>query len=150
PPITTLLDLPFVLLFIGVMFWVGGALGWVPLVAVPLIVGVGLALQLPLARLVQASSKLAAQRQATLVETLVGLETIKVMGAEGPAQRKWEQVIGQIAKLGLKSRLLSATVVNFSVFAQQLANVGVIVVGVYLIADDKLTMGGLIACSILI
>lgn len=147
--ITTLIDLPFVVLFIGAMFWVGGALGWVPLIAVPLIVGVGLILQQPLARLVQTSSKLAAQRQATLVESLVGLETIKVMGAEGPVQRKWEQLIGQIGKLALRSRFLSACAVNFSVFAQQAAYLAVIVMGVYLIADDKLTMGGLIACSIL-
>src|SRR5437867_2180427 len=148
--ITTLIDLPFVVLFIMAIAWIGGPLAWVAVVAVPLIIGVGLALQWPLSHVVQASFRHAAQRQATLVETLVGLETIKVMGAEGPIQRKWEQVLGQIAKLGLTSRLLSATVVNFSVFVQQLANVGVIVVGVYLIADDKLTMGGLIACSILI
>ncbi|MFC3107476.1 type I secretion system permease/ATPase [Undibacterium arcticum] len=147
--ITALIDLPFVVLFIGAMFWVGGALGWVPLIAVPLIVGVGLALQLPLAHVVQASSKLAAQRQATLIESLVGLETIKVMGAQGPVQRKWEQVIGHIGKLALKSRFLAACAVNFSIFAQQAAYLAVIVLGVYLIADDKLTMGGLIACSIL-
>jgi ATP-binding cassette subfamily C protein LapB len=147
--ITTLIDLPFVVLFIGAMFWVGGALGWVPLIAVPLIVGVGLMLQQPLARLVQTSSKLAAQRQATLVESLVGLETIKVMGAQGAVQRKWEQLIGQIGQLALRSRFLSACAVNFSVFAQQAAYLAVIVMGVYLIADDKLTMGGLIACSIL-
>jgi ATP-binding cassette subfamily C protein LapB len=147
--ITTLIDLPFVVLFIGAMFWVGGALGWVPLIAVPLIVGVGLALQLPLRQVVQKSAKLAAQRQATLVESLVGLEAIKVIGAQGPVQRKWEQLIGQIGTLALKSRFLSACAVNFSVFAQQAAYLGVIVMGVYLIADDKLTMGGLIACSTL-
>lgn len=147
--ITALIDLPFVILFIGAMFWVGGPLGWIPVLAVPFIIGVGLALQAPLARLVQTSSKLAAQRQATLVESLVGLETIKVMGAEGAVQRKWEQLIGQIAKLALKSRFLSACAVNFSVFAQQAAYLAVIIIGVYQIADDKLTMGGLIACSIL-
>jgi ATP-binding cassette, subfamily C, bacterial LapB len=147
--ITTLVDLPFVLLFIAVMFWVGGPLGWIPTLALPLVIGVGLALQVPLARVVHTTSRLAAQRQATLVESLVGLETIKVMGAQGAVQRKWEQVIGQIARFGLSARLLSACAVNFSVFAQNAAYLAVIVGGVYLIADDKLTMGGLIACSIL-
>ena len=148
--ITTLIDLPFVVLFVVAIFWIAGPLGWVAVIALPLIIGVGLALQWPLSRVVQASYRLTAQRQATLVETLVGLETIKVMGAEGPVQRKWEGVIGEIAKLGLKSRLLSACAVNFSLFAQQLTYLAVIVFGVYLIADDKLTMGGLIACSILV
>jgi ATP-binding cassette, subfamily C, bacterial LapB len=147
--ITTLIDLPFVALFIAAMFWVGGPVGWVPVIAVPLIVAVGLAIQWPLSNLVRDTQRYAAERQAALVETLVGLETIKATGAEGPAQRKWEQVIGTIARLGLRSRFLSACTVNFSVFVQQLAYVAVVLVGVYLIADDHLTMGGLIACSIL-
>jgi ATP-binding cassette, subfamily C, bacterial LapB len=147
--ITTLIDLPFVLLFVIALFWIGGPLAWVCVLALPIIVGVGLALQGPLSRVIQANVRLAAQRQAMLIETLVGLETIKVMGAEGPTQRKWEQAIGHIARLGLKVRFISATAVNFSVFAQQVANITVVVFGVYLIADDKLTMGGLIACTIL-
>jgi len=89
------------------------------------------------------------QRQATLVETLVGLETIKAMGAEGAVQRQWEQLVGKIAKLGLKSRLLSAGAVNFAALVQQAAYIVVVVLGVYLIIEGKLTMGGLIACSIL-
>lgn len=147
--ITTLIDLPFAAVFIAALFWVGGPLAWVPLLAVPLVIGVSLALQGPLSRAVRASSACAAQRQAALVETLVGLETIKTTGAEGAAQRNWEQVVGQMAKLGLRARLLSACVINVSLFAQQAATLVVVVIGVYLIADDRLTMGGLIACTIL-
>jgi ATP-binding cassette subfamily C protein LapB len=147
--ITTLIDLPFVVLFIGAMFWIGGPLAWVSVASVPLIIGFGLAVQAPLARVVKDSSRLSAQRQATLIESLVGLETIKVMSAEGPTQRKWEQLLGHIGKHALKSRFLSACAVNFSVYVQQAANLAVILLGVYLIADDKLTMGGLIACTIL-
>jgi ATP-binding cassette subfamily C protein LapB len=147
--VTTLIDLPFAAVFIAAMFWVGGPLAWIPLLTVPLVIGVSLALQGPLSRAVRASSACAAQRQAALVETLVGLETIKTTGAEGAAQRNWEQVVGQMAKLGLRARLLSACVINVSLFAQQAATLLVVVIGVYLIADDRLTMGGLIACTIL-
>jgi ATP-binding cassette subfamily C protein LapB len=147
--ITTLIDLPFAAVFIAAMFWVGGPLAWVPLLTVPLVLGVSLALQGPLSRAVRASSACAAQRQSALVETLVGLETIKTTGAEGAAQRHWEQVVGQMARLGLRSRWLSACVINVSLFAQQVATLVVVVIGVYQIADDHLTMGGLIACTIL-
>ncbi|QBY49898.1 type I secretion system permease/ATPase [Cupriavidus oxalaticus] len=147
--ITTLIDLPFAAVFIVAMFWVGGPLAWVPLLTVPLVLGVSLALQGPLSRAVRASSACAAQRQAALVETLVGLETIKTVGADGAAQRNWEQVVGQMARLGLRARLLSACVINVSLFAQQAATLVVVVIGVYLIAEDRLTMGGLIACTIL-
>ncbi|WP_421377121.1 type I secretion system permease/ATPase [Paraburkholderia sp. DD10] len=143
-----LIDLPFSVVFIVAMFWVGGALGWLPLMALPLVIGVGVAVQGPLARAVQASQRHACQRQALLIETLVGLEAIKVTGAEGPMQAKWEQLLGQMARLGLRSRFLSGCAVNFAVFSQQAAYLAVVLCGVYMIADDKLTTGGLIACTI--
>jgi ATP-binding cassette subfamily C protein LapB len=148
--ITTLVDLPFALLFVLTMAWIGGPIAWVPLAAFPLIVSFGLAVQRPLSRTIQESFRHSAQRQATLVETLAGLETIKSQRAEGPAQRRWEQAIGQIAKLSLRSRLLSTAVINFSTFVQQLAYVTVVVLGVHLIAAEQLTVGGLIACTLLV
>ena len=148
--ITALVDMPFALVFMAVMAWIGGPLVWVPVLAFPLIIGFGVALQGGLSRVVQESSRHAAQRQATLVETLTGLETIKSQRAEGPAQRRWEQSIGHIARLGLRARLLSNAVVNFSGFVQQLAYVALIAWGVYLIGAERLTVGGLIACAQLI
>lgn len=147
--LATLVDLPFVALFIAAMFWVGGGVAWIPVLAIPLILGAGLLLQLPLARLVEATSRLGAQRQATLVESLVGLEALKAAGAQGMLQRRWEGLIGQLAKLGMNARLLSACAVNFAQFAQQAAYLLVIVFGVLEIADDRMTLGGLIACTIL-
>ena len=147
--ITTLVDLPFALLFIAAMAWIGGPVAWIPLAAVPLIVGFGLLVQVPLSRVVQESFRHASQRQATLVESLAGLETLRTQRAEGPAQRGWEQAIGQIAKLGLRARFLSSVVINFASFVQQLTYVAVVVCGVYLIGDERLTVGGLIACTLL-
>jgi ATP-binding cassette subfamily C protein LapB len=144
-----LVDLPFVALFIAVMFWVGGNVAWVPLLAIPVILGAGLLMQLPLARLVAQTSRLGAQRQATLVESLVGLEAVKAAGAQGMLQRRWEELIGQMARLGLNARLLSAGVINFAQFVQQAAYVLVIIVGVLEIAEDRMTLGALIACTIL-
>jgi len=148
--ITTLIDLPFALLFIVAMAWIGGPVAFVPVLAFPLIVGFGLLLQGPLSRTVQESFRHASQRQATLVESLAGLETLRTQRAEGPAQRRWEQAIGQIAKLGLRARFLSNAVVNFSSFVQQLSYIAVVVWGVYLIGEERLTVGGLIACTLLI
>jgi ATP-binding cassette subfamily C protein LapB len=147
--ITTLVDLPFALLFITAMAWIGGPIAWIPAAAVPLTVGFGLLLQGPLSRVVQESFRHASQRQATLVESLAGLETLRTQRAEGPAQRRWEQAIGQIARLSLRARFLSSAVLNFAAFVQQVAYVAVVFAGVYLIADERLTVGGLIACTLL-
>jgi ATP-binding cassette subfamily C protein LapB len=148
--ITTLVDLPFALLFVIAMAWIGGPIAWIPILSFPLIVGVGIALQRPLASVVQESFRHTSQRQAALVESLAGLETIRTQRAAGPAQRRWEQAIGQIAQLGLRARFLSTLIVNVSGFGQQLAYVAVVAWGVYLIAAERLTVGGLIACTLLV
>jgi ATP-binding cassette subfamily C protein LapB len=147
--ITTLVDLPFALLFIAALFWIGGPIAWICVVAIPIVLLASLIVQAAMAGVVERSMKLSAQRQAGLVESLVGLETIKVTNAQGLMQQRWEQTVAEIARLGLRSRLLSSGSVNFASFVQQVAGIAVVVYGVLLIGDDRLTLGGLIACSIL-
>lgn len=147
--LTTLIDLPFAALFLWVIWTLGGDLVLIPLLTMPLVLLVGLLLQIPLRRSVQKSLKLGAQKQASLIETLNSLETIKALGAESPRQKTWEHLAEEIAGSGLQSRFYSALAVNFSLLAQQVSYVGVVVYGVYLIADGTLSVGGLIACTIL-
>jgi ATP-binding cassette subfamily C protein LapB len=147
--ITALVDLPFVILFIAVIFWIGGPVGVVPLLAVPLIILVGVMLQRSLGEIIQTSFRCAAQKQGLLIESLSTIETVKAISAEGVLQRRWEQLVGTVARLGIKARTLSSAIINISVTVQQLASVGVIVVGVYLISERELTVGALVACTIL-
>ena len=147
--ITTLIDLPFTILFLLIILWIGGPVVLVPIAAIPIIILVALALQRPLQGVIQKSFRVGSQKHATLIETLTGLDTIKAVDAEGIAQRKWERIIGEQSDLGLKSKLLTTAIVNQSGLFQQLAYVGVVVVGVFLITNNMLTMGGLIACSML-
>jgi len=147
--ITTLVDLPFVLLFLLLIWWIGGWVVVAPLIAIPLILIVSLMLQKPLAAVINETFRSSSQRQAILIESLTGLETLKSIGAEGPMQHKWEQIIGHLSKLSLKARLLSAANVNAATFFQQVTTISVIVIGVYLITDKQLTMGALVACTLL-
>ena len=110
---------------------------------------VSLIIQVPLGRTIQNLFRHSGQKSATLIETLTGLETIKSIGAESQIQRKWEQTIGFIAKYSQRSRLLSSMAVNFTAFLQQMASVSVVVFGVYMIAEGDITMGALIASTIL-
>ena len=147
--ITTLVDLPFLVLFLLIIWWLGG-LAVVPiLVAIPLILMVSFFVQRSLAVVVGETFRTSSQRQATLIEALTGLETIKAMGAEGPMQRRWEQQIGHLGKLSLKARVLSLLATNSAAFFQAMATVSVIVVGVYLISEKQMTMGALVACTLL-
>jgi ATP-binding cassette subfamily C protein LapB len=147
--VTTLIDLPFLFLFLLVIGFIGGPLAIIPVAGIVLIAIYGFLIIAPLRKAIENTYRASAQKNATLIESLTGMETIKTLGAEGSVQRKWEQAVGYIAHWGVRSRLLSTSAVNVSMFVQQLASVGVVILGVYLIAENELTMGGLIACVLL-
>lgn len=147
--ISALIDLPFVLFFIAVIYMIGGYVAVVPVVAVPLVIFVGLIIQSPLNKVVKESYRYSGQKHAMLIESLAGVETIKGISAESPLQRKWEHTVGMSAKLGTKVRGLSLTAVSFSALVQQVAGVAVVITGVHRIANGDMTMGALIACTIL-
>ena len=147
--ITTLIDLPFVGLGLFVIWYIGKEIVFVHISAILLLLLFAVIIQGPLQRAVRNSFQASAQKNALLVEGLTGLETIKMLGAEGQVQRAWEEAVAYIARWSAKSRLLSASVNHFSVFIQSMVVVLVVVGGVYMISDGLLTMGGLIALVIL-
>ncbi|MBX2807808.1 MAG: type I secretion system permease/ATPase [Cellvibrionaceae bacterium] len=147
--ISALVDLPFVLLFLLLIFYIGGTLVWVPAVTIPLVFIYGLLLRRPMRQAIEQTFAASAQKNASLVESLVGLETVKVLGAEGVIQRTWEAAVGHLSQWGQRMRMLSMSVSIFSNTLQQMASVVLIIVGVYLIVDRELTMGALIACFML-
>ncbi|MBB1520588.1 type I secretion system permease/ATPase [Aquipseudomonas guryensis] len=147
--LTTLIDLPFTLLVLLVIAVLGGHLVWIPLLAFPLALGIGWLLQKPLAETMERTMALSAERQSSLIETLAGLDAVKVNNAESERQYQWEQTIGTLSRLELRARMLSSLALNITGLIQQLAGVVMIVCGVYLIIAGDLSMGGLIACYML-
>lgn len=146
---TVLIDLPFVLLFILLIAIIGGPLAFVPLMAVPIVVAIGMIMQKPLERVTKQSMMESALKNALLFETISGLETIKVQAAEGHTQRNWEELTEKASRTSMKSKAINALAVNMAFFVQSIASVAIVIVGVYLIANAKLSMGALIACVIL-
>ena len=144
-----LIDLPFVLVFIGVIALVGGPIAFVPLVAIPLVVGMGFCMQGPLREVTKQSLHETALKNALLFETIIGLETIKVQAAEGNMQRRWEELTEKASRIAVKSRQLSAFTQNWAVFIQQLVSVGIVFVGVFMVSEGLITQGALVACVIL-
>jgi ATP-binding cassette subfamily C protein LapB len=147
--VTAFVDLPFVLLFLVVIAYVGGPVVFAPLAAIPIIIGYALYLQRPLRQAVEQTYQAGAQKNAALIETLSGLETVKILGAEGRIQSLWEASVGHLSQWGQKMRLLSSSSTSVAAAVQQFTSVAVVVIGVYLIADRELTMGALIASVML-
>ena len=147
--LTSLIDLPFALLMILVIWLLGGWLVVIPLLAFPLTAAFALIIQSRLRDTVQKSLALAAQRQALLIETLGGLEMLKACGAESERQHAWEKTHGALTRLDSHGRFLSSLATNGTLFFQQFAGMAIIVAGVYSIIAGDLSVGALVACYML-
>ncbi|WP_332738602.1 type I secretion system permease/ATPase [Hydrogenophaga sp.] len=147
--LTAVIDFPFVFLYLAAIAFMGGHLVWVPLLIMPLMLGIALALQGPIDRAVRTSMQASAQKHGMLIEVLAGIETVKLTASEGVFQGTWERAVRSIAQASMKSKLISTTGLSVVNFLQSISSVVLMIAGVYLISMQQLSMGGLIACSIL-
>ncbi|WP_447918953.1 type I secretion system permease/ATPase [Achromobacter aegrifaciens] len=147
--ITTLVDLPFILLFLVALAWISPWMILPPLVAIVLILLVSLAAQARMESLTMASFQASSQRNATLVEALTGLESVKTLNAQGSIQRNWERATEYIALTGGKLKLISSSTVGFVQAIQQLVSISVVIIGVYQAQESAISMGGIIAASMI-
>ncbi|MBU0750528.1 MAG: type I secretion system permease/ATPase [Gammaproteobacteria bacterium] len=147
--VTALIDLPFALLFFLLIAWISWPLVFIPLVGVVGVVIYSYVIQHKMHELSESTFRATALRNATLIESLTALETIKAHGAEGPMQEKWEKTAAFLARVSAQLRLLSSSAINGVATLQQFVSLSIVVAGVYLIHERLLTMGGLIACTML-
>jgi ATP-binding cassette subfamily C protein LapB len=147
--LTTLVDLPFAVLFLIIIGLVGGPMVWVPLAAIPIMVGASLVVQPTLARLTRASQADGQIKNAVLVEALSGLETIKSLGAGSIMRRRWQDAVTSQARIGLSTRLAAQFAGNVANFVSQATQVAIVSVGFFMVASGSIGFGAIIASSIL-
>lgn len=147
--LSTLSDLPFCLLFMLIIYLIGGQLAIVPLLAIPIILLVSVCIQWPLSRYMGENIREISQKQGLLIETIEGLEALKAARGEGVMQKRWDDFSALAAASSMKTRYLSALTSNFVTFMQQVTTVVIVVFGVYLIHAGELTMGSMIGVVIL-
>jgi ATP-binding cassette subfamily C protein LapB len=142
-------DLLFAVLFIIVLFIVGGPLGWIPLFVLPMMIAFGFLLQRPLDRAMKRLQAESAARHGVLVESLSGIETVRAAGAEARMQMAWERSVAATARSGEDVHHWSSLALTAASTAQQVTSLLMIIIGVYLILDGKLSMGALVAANML-
>ncbi|MBO9685076.1 type I secretion system permease/ATPase [Roseateles chitosanitabidus] len=141
---SVLTDLPFVLLFVAMTFIIGGPLGWVLVLAIPLMLAMSFGIQGYLRRAMRTNMTEAADLHGTLVEALEGLEDLKTSGAEGRFLRRYEQSTAIVAESALRARTMASWSMNISMTMQQAINLIMLVWGVYLISESTISAGALI------
>jgi ATP-binding cassette subfamily C protein LapB len=147
--LTAVVDVPFIFLTLILVAIIGGPVVFVPGLMVPLVVMVGWLTHPALERLSARAMGEGLQKQSVLVEAIGGLETVKTSGAAPLLSRRWLKAIQQHSDSSLRQRLVATIGVTFATSAGTISYAGVVIVGVHEIAVRNLTMGGLIACSIL-
>ena len=144
-----LADLPFALLFVAVIAWIAGPLAWIPLALLPLSLLTGLMFVRPVARLAMANAAEATQKNGLLIESIDGAETVKALAAEEGFRARWNLLTRSISEGELRLKMLTGLSSHLGQSVQQVCYVGLIFAGVHQIHAGELTMGGLIACSII-
>jgi ATP-binding cassette subfamily C protein LapB len=147
--LTVLIDMPFAILFLMLIGYIGGWIVLVPICISIIILGYAFIIKDPLQKSIESTHEAAANKNGILIESLQNIETIKTLGLSGKMQWDYEESVGEIANKSLRSRLLSSSVPNVTAFFVQFNTIASVVFGVYLISDGLLTMGGLIAIIIL-
>ena len=146
---TAFADFPFVLLFLWVLWNLGGPIAAVPAMIVVAVVILGIAIHPFIRHLSSKNSGEAQSKQGVLVELLSGMETVKSLPGLSLLRERWLNSVDKQAEQGGRVKGLSQIATNAAQTGQQLCQVGVVAYGVVLIAEGNLTMGSLIACVIL-
>ena len=147
--VAAMIDLPFTVIFLFIIYVIGGWLVAIPMIGGLIIVIYSAIVERPMRRSVESTYEASARKNAVLIESLSALETIKALGVTGQSQWKWEEATGDVAKKGLSSKILSNSISTFVNFIVQMNTVSMVVGGVYAIGDKSLSMGGLIAVVML-
>ena len=137
-------DLPFILIFVAMTFVIGGPLGWVLVLAIPLILAAALVIQGSLRRAMSDNMRQHADLHGVLVESVDGLEDLKAAGAQGRFLHQFEATSAAAAESALRSRRISSWATNFSGISQQGVTLVMLVWGVHLIQAKSITGGMLI------
>jgi ATP-binding cassette subfamily C protein LapB len=144
--LASIIDLPFVFIFLAAIVWIGGFSMVLPaLIAIPIVVVVGIALQPALRDHIRRSFAATEAKYSTVIETLAAIEHVKHLNAAAQLQRKWESLVEFVARESLTSRMLSSFAINFTGWIQAVVSIAVLIVGAYLATEGKLSLGGLIA-----
>ncbi|MCX7215592.1 MAG: type I secretion system permease/ATPase [Burkholderiales bacterium] len=144
-----LADLPFCFLFIAVIGIIGGWLAVIPLMLLPVVLTTSFWLNWRIGQLTRRQLQDTRHKNGLLVDVIDGIESIKAAGAEKKMLDRWRQLVASSSSLELDTRYLSTMASHLAQLLQQLSYVAIIGLGAWMVSAGQISMGSLIACSIL-
>ncbi len=147
--LNTFIDLPFMLFFIGIIFSIGGMVGFVPLTIVVVVILFSVFFQPLLKRFTVSNYDANLDKYSVLAELLSNIDTVKAIAGGKKLKNDWRKSVDEHSLTGLKARLITAASTNFTSTGMQFSSLGIVFMGVYLVAEQEISTGALIACVIL-
>lgn len=147
--IALLIDIPFIFIFLIAIYFIGGQLVMVPISIIVIILIYTYYAKIKLANSIKESYDAGSSKNGVLIESLSSIETIKSLGATGYSQWKWEEATSNIADKSINTKMISSSITTVTSFLVQLNTVALVILGTYMIMENNLTMGGLIATIII-
>jgi ATP-binding cassette, subfamily C, bacterial LapB len=146
---TVMADIPFFFLFLFIFWLIGGDLVWIIIAVVPIMLAPGILVQKRLAKLANQGMRESAIRNAMLIESVQGIEEIKLLRAEARFQNQWNHMNEVSADVSMKQRKIVGWLLTWTQKIQGITFVFVVLAGAFLVMDGEMTTGALVACSIL-
>ncbi len=147
--VPTLVDLPFIVLFLFIIYLLSPILVSVPIIIIIIIIISNLLVHIPIGRITEDYFAAIQSKSNLLIETLVGMQALKMFGANSNRLFQWDISISKASRASRYNNFIIAFISNFTFTASQICHVFVIFFGVYQIQEGNLTIGGLITCTIL-
>ena len=144
-----LADVPFALFFILIIAMVGGWMVIVPLVLLPVSLIAGMMFQRQIARHAMENQGQSNRKAGLLVESIDAAESLKANSAEWKLQARWSRLVEAAGDSDYQIRQYSSLSQHLTVSLQQIGYVALVALGAYLVSDNQLTLGALIACTII-
>jgi len=143
------IDIPFMLVFVGVLFAIGGLVALVPTLIIPLVLGVAALVQPILKRYGNENMRVQQGKMKSLIELTTNMETVRSIAGGSFLKDRWKESTSESAKIGMLNRITANFALNFATTSLQISMIGIVVAGVFLVSNLQMTTGALIACVIL-
>ena len=147
--LVSLIDLPFALIFLWFIWFLGDAMVIPVIVGIVFLVVITSYMQPRLRKIADDSLQDSHDKHSILVEALSGLETLKMLGAGGILRRRFRNILIKQSKIQEESKRYSFVVGNITQEVQQVVQIAVVAVGAVLVSDGEFGFGAIIACTIL-
>lgn len=147
--ITQIIDIPFFFIGTAAIFFISPALAFVPIFFAFVVIIFNIAMQKPINTLSKQNSNSSRLKSGYLVDTIRGSEVIKLNTATTTKMFHWRNILALTNSISKKISMLNAFSLNISQSIIQLVTIAIIIVGVFEINAHTLSVGGLIASTLL-